>query len=137
MDFNISEVVEKLADALKRKRETSGLTLKAVSAETGLSISTLIRVEGLKAKPDSDTISALAGYLEIPLARLYREDLSMVVVTDRPLPGIIAGFLQQDETLNSEGREFLIRFFSRTYEQFVEIEESRRVRQFSNICLLG
>lgn len=125
-NFNLSKVVLRLAEPLKRKRKTLGLSLSEVSGLIGVGASTLSRIERLIGKPDAETIAILAAWLEIPLDRIYWEDFRSVVPLNKPLPVIVSEHLQKDENLTPEGKEFLSEFFSQTYQQFVALDKRRK-----------
>ncbi|HRH45876.1 MAG TPA: helix-turn-helix transcriptional regulator [Pyrinomonadaceae bacterium] len=125
-ESSISPIAERLGTALKRKRESMGLSLAVLSKELGISSSTLSRTERKVGIPDANTIAILADWLEIPTERIFRSDLSKITEPDRPLPVIVREQLERDENLTVEGKEFLTRFFQTTYDQLVEVEENRR-----------
>jgi transcriptional regulator with XRE-family HTH domain len=53
---------------IRRRRTERGLTLAAVSAQTGLNVGYLSQVENDKASPSLETLAALAGALDVPIA---------------------------------------------------------------------
>lgn len=124
--FDISSLCQQLGTALKRKRESLGLSLAEVKEETGVGTSTLSRIERGVGAPDADNIARLAEWLEIPSERLFRDDLSKVITLDKPLPDIVVEHLNRDENLTAEAKDFLSTFFTQTYKQFLKIEKSRK-----------
>ena len=52
-----------LGDAVRRRREQQGLSLRDVADLTGVSASTLSRIENGTGKPDADNIARLASWL--------------------------------------------------------------------------
>jgi ribosome-binding protein aMBF1 (putative translation factor) len=58
---------EELGRAVKRRREELGLSLRDVAAETGVSASTLSRIENGTGKPDADNIARLTNWLDVPM----------------------------------------------------------------------
>ena len=56
-----------LGRAIRRKREDAGLSLRDVADETGVSASTLSRIENGTGKPDSDNIARPHGWLNMPM----------------------------------------------------------------------
>src|ERR671916_1050694 len=59
-----------LGRAIRRKREEMGLSLRDVADETGVSASTLSRIENGTGKPDADNIARLTGWLQMPMERV-------------------------------------------------------------------
>ena len=66
---NLVNTIE-LGRAIRRKREDSGLSLRDVADETGVSASTLSRIENGTGKPDADNIARLTGWLNVPMERI-------------------------------------------------------------------
>lgn len=54
--------------AIRRRRRELGFTLARVSEDTGLNIGYLSQVENDKASPSLETLAALAGALDVPIA---------------------------------------------------------------------
>lgn len=61
MDDDIEAVLDGVADRLRRLRATSGRTLAELSAQTGVSVSTLSRLESGLRKPTLDLLIRLAS----------------------------------------------------------------------------
>src|ERR687895_853937 len=59
-----------LGRAIRRKREEAGLSLRDVANETGVSASTLSRIENGTGKPDADNIARLTTWLNVPMERI-------------------------------------------------------------------
>src|ERR671938_1071420 len=59
-----------LGRAIRRKREEQGLSLRDVANETGVSASTLSRIENGTGKPDADNIARLTAWLNVPMERI-------------------------------------------------------------------
>src|SRR5947209_18550114 len=59
-----------LGRAIRRKREEVGLSLRDVADETGVSASTLSRIENGTGKPDADNIARLTAWLDMPVVRV-------------------------------------------------------------------
>ncbi len=62
-----------LGDAVRRRREQQGLSLRDVADETGVSASTLSRIENGTGKPDADNIARLAAWLDMSSFRIRSE----------------------------------------------------------------
>ena len=61
---------EELGRAVRRKREELGLSLRDVADVTGVSASTLSRIENGTGKPDADNIARLTTWLDVPMERI-------------------------------------------------------------------
>ena len=59
-----------LGNAVRRRREERGLSLRDVADKTGVSASTLSRIENGTGKPDADNIARLASWLDMPIERV-------------------------------------------------------------------
>src|SRR5438876_2298439 len=59
-----------LGRAVKRRREELGLSLRDIADETGVSASTLSRIENGTGKPDADNIARLTSWLKMPMERV-------------------------------------------------------------------
>ena len=71
--FDKTKIVEILATALKRKRKDGNLSLKNAADESGVTKSTLSRIERLVGKPDAETIAKLTGYLDLPTEAVWNQ----------------------------------------------------------------
>src|SRR5438045_5780352 len=63
-----------LGNAVRRRREEQGLSLRDVADKTGVSASTLSRIENGTGKPDADNIARLASWLDMPIERVMHHD---------------------------------------------------------------
>ncbi|MEU8591148.1 helix-turn-helix domain-containing protein [Streptomyces sp. NPDC048664] len=70
-DAELEQILEGIGPRLRRLRRERGLTLKALAATTGISLSTLSRVESGKRHPTLDLL--------IPLARAHHVALDQLV----------------------------------------------------------
>src|SRR2546425_12482761 len=59
-----------LGSAVHRRREQQGLSLRDVAEVTGVSASTLSRIENGTGCPDADNIARLAAWLDMPIERV-------------------------------------------------------------------
>src|SRR6266480_7687084 len=59
-----------LGNAVRRRREQQGLSLRDVADKTGVSASTLSRIENGTGKPDADNIARLTHWLDMPMERV-------------------------------------------------------------------
>jgi XRE family transcriptional regulator, regulator of sulfur utilization len=97
---------QRLATNLRRLRVARHLSLSALARATAMSKATLSGIERGHANPTVDTLAALAGALEVPIADLLAEaDESEILIVrssqaNRPSDRIGAHLL---ETVSSEG----------------------------------
>ncbi|HET6862153.1 MAG TPA: helix-turn-helix transcriptional regulator, partial [Pyrinomonadaceae bacterium] len=61
---------QELGRSVKRKREQLSLSLRDVADVTGVSASTLSRIENGTGKPDADNIARLTSWLDVPMERI-------------------------------------------------------------------
>src|SRR5205814_10330377 len=80
-----------LGNAVRRRRESLGLSLRDVADETGVSASTLSRIENGTGKPDADNIARLASWLDMPIERVMHHEHR----GSDPNPGV---YYQQEST---------------------------------------
>ena len=62
-----------LGQAIKRRREELKLSLRDVADKTGVSASTLSRIENGTGKPDADNIARLTDWLDMPVDRVMKK----------------------------------------------------------------
>ncbi|MFF1445539.1 helix-turn-helix domain-containing protein [Streptomyces sp. NPDC058295] len=71
MDADLAELLDSIGPRLRGLRRDRGLTLEALSKDTGISVSTLSRLESGRRRPTLDLL--------IPLARAHRVALDQLV----------------------------------------------------------
>ncbi|MGW7365912.1 helix-turn-helix domain-containing protein [Streptomyces sp. NPDC054841] len=71
MDAELAEILDSIGPRLRALRRDRGLTLEALAEDTGISVSTLSRLESGKRRPTLDLL--------IPLARTHRVALDQLV----------------------------------------------------------
>ena len=91
-----------LGRAIKRRREELQLSLRDVADVTGVSASTLSRIENGTGKPDADNIARLTGWLDMPVDRVMKkqreEDVEAVVYyPHEATPEIVEALLRADK----------------------------------------
>lgn len=118
--------VNELGEYVKRKRQEDGLSLREVSAATGVSAATLSRIENGKGIPDSTTLARLAGWLGIPLDRLMKgallpadPEISETVYREST-PDILEAHLRADPSLTPEAARALSELLRVAYNQFAK-----------------
>src|SRR3712207_4254100 len=115
-----------LGRAIRRKREELGLSLRDVADETGVSASTLSRIENGTGKPDADNIARLTGWLDMPMERVMGnrasagdgEDKAVVYFPHEATPDIVEAHLRADRNLTPETAKALSELFRVAYQQF-------------------
>lgn len=105
-----------LATSLKTKRAELGLSYRQVSAETGVSASTLQRFELERLNNhDVDTNAAIADWVGESLSTG-----AVVSSIDRPMPDIVRDILIRDKSLSPSEVEGLSTLFEVAYRTFTK-----------------
>jgi transcriptional regulator with XRE-family HTH domain len=125
MADSLINVVE-LGELLKRHRQKEKLSLRAVADATGVSASTLSRVENGVGTPDSPTLARLAQFLGVPLERLMSGSLLSTTDAGEPFfyfptestPSIVEAHLRADKNLGPDTAKALAELFRVAYNQF-------------------
>ncbi len=114
-----------LGTAIKRRREQQGLSLRDVADITGVSASTLSRIENGTGKPDADNIARLASWLNMPIERVmhhgYRapsDPKPVVYYPHESTPEIVEAHLRADKHLTPDTAKALSELFRVAYAQF-------------------
>src|SRR5438128_8252677 len=112
-----------LGSAVHRRREQHGLSLRDVAEETGVSASTLSRIENGTGKPDADNIARLTGWLDMPIDRVMSRQSAkkveaVVYYPHEATPEIVEAHLRADKNLTAETANALSELFRVAYEQF-------------------
>lgn len=71
VDGDVERIIDDIGPRLRRLRNDRGLTLESLSAETGISVSALSRLESGKRRPTLDLL--------IPLARAHRVAIEQLI----------------------------------------------------------
>ncbi len=121
-----------LGRAIQRKRQEQGLSLRAVADETGVSASTLSRIENGTGKPDADNIARLTAWLNVPMERIMGgrqaegEAEAVVYFPQESTPEIVEAHLRADRNLTPETAKALSELFRVAYQQFSHPGEDAR-----------
>ncbi|HEX8706879.1 MAG TPA: helix-turn-helix transcriptional regulator [Pyrinomonadaceae bacterium] len=125
-----------LGRAIRRKREEQGLSLRDVADETGVSASTLSRIENGTGKPDADNIARLTTWLNVPMERIMggrpaSDEAAKAVVyfPQESTPEIVEAHLRADRNLTPETAKALSELFRVAYSQFSHPGEETRKRR--------
>ena len=124
---------EELGIAVRRRREQQNLSLRDVADLTGVSASTLSRIENGTGKPDADNIARLASWLDMPIERVMHHghrnaaDLKPVVYyPHESTPEIVEAHLRADRQLTPETAKALSELFRVAYKQFSQGPNKKR-----------
>jgi transcriptional regulator with XRE-family HTH domain len=127
---------EELGRAVRRKREELGSSLRDVANATGVSASTLSRIENGTGKPDADNIARLTTWLDVPMERIMgsrpsdgEEAKAVVYFPRESTPEIVEAHLRADRNLTSETAAALSELFRVAYAQFSRTEPERSARK--------
>ncbi len=122
-----------LGDAVRRRREQQGMSLRDVADETGVSASTLSRIENGTGKPDADNIARLAAWLDMPIERLMHhgprsaaDPNPVVYYPHESTPEIVEAHLRADRHLTPETAKALSELFRVAYAQFSQTSTKKR-----------
>ncbi len=123
-DKNLVKTIE-LGRAIRRRREEKALSLRDVADETGVSASTLSRIENGTGKPDADNIARLTAWLNVPMERIMggrkndEKDVQPVVFyPHESMPEIVEAHLRADRNLTPDTAKALSEMFRVAYNQF-------------------
>src|SRR5205823_969178 len=111
----------RISALIKAKRREGGIGLRVAAQESGLSASTLSRLErGVSSSlPDADTLAKLAAWLNMPIGGLFsdpdgkRDEAGPELST----PEIVEVHLRADKKLSPRTAQALVRMFRILYEQ--------------------
>jgi transcriptional regulator with XRE-family HTH domain len=124
-----------LGRAIQRKRQEQGLSLRDVADETGVSASTLSRIENGTGKPDADNIARLTSWLNVPMERIMGggqadgEESAVVYFPRESTPEIVEAHLRADRNLTPDTAKALSELFRVAYQQFSHPGEDTRKRR--------
>jgi transcriptional regulator with XRE-family HTH domain len=113
-----------LGSAIRRRREQQSLSLRDVADETGVSASTLSRIENGTGKPDADNIARLAAWLDMPIERVMHHDRAaaeakpVIYYPHESTPEIVEAHLRADRHLTPQTAKALSELFRVAYTQF-------------------
>src|SRR6476660_1091971 len=116
---------EELGRAIRRRRDELSLSLRDVADKTGVSASTLSRIENGTGKPDADNIARLTSWLDMPMERVLSgrhadHDTAAAVIyyPHESTPEIVEAHLRADQNLTPETASALSELFRVAYTQF-------------------
>jgi len=119
-------VVAHIGALVQAKRREQKLGLRAASEQSGISASTLSRLErGVATSlPDVETLSKLSTWLQVPVGSLMAAELpTQEAAPDLSTPEVVEVHLRADKNLSRETAEALSKMFKLLYEQFAQMEQ--------------
>jgi transcriptional regulator with XRE-family HTH domain len=127
---------EELGRAVRRKRDELNLSLRDLADETGVSASTLSRIENGTGKPDADNIARLTTWLDVPMERILsgrspegQQESAVVYYPRESTPEIVEAHLRADRNLTSETAAALSELFRVAYAQFSRTGQEKTARK--------
>jgi transcriptional regulator with XRE-family HTH domain len=127
---------EELGRAISRRRQELSLSLRDVADKTGVSASTLSRIENGTGKPDADNIARLTAWLDMPMERVLSgrhadKDTATAVIyyPHESTPEIVEAHLRADQNLTPETASALSELFRVAYTQFSRSVQDKPARK--------
>lgn len=115
--------IAELAALLRQRRAKAGLSLRELSAETGVPFATLSRVESGRL-PDLTTFRSIVGWLGIPPERFFPTPR----VRNETTPEAIAQVLRNDSSLSDQAREQLTSTIQQMYTVLTANDQQVRMQ---------
>jgi transcriptional regulator with XRE-family HTH domain len=117
--------IKELGDAVRRKRDEMRMGLRAVADATGVSASTISRIENGTCQPSTENIVRLAEWLRMPMERFIGardhagvEGAPVIYFPQEATPDIVEVHLRADRNLSAEAASALAEMFRVAYKQF-------------------
>ena len=127
---------EELGRAIRRRRDELSLSLRDVADKTGVSASTLSRIENGTGKPDADNIARLTSWLDMPMERVLSgrytdssEAAAVIYYPHESTPEIVEAHLRADQNLTPETAAALSELFRVAYTQFSRSIQDKPARK--------
>ena len=127
---------EELGRAVRRRRDELKLSLRDVADKTGVSASTLSRIENGTGKPDADNIARLTSWLDMPMERVLsgkhadsQDTKAVVYFPHESTPEIVEAHLRADRNLTPETASALSELFRVAYTQFSQSAQDKGSRK--------
>ena len=127
---------EELGRAIRRRRDELSLSLRDVANKTGVSASTLSRIENGTGKPDADNIARLTSWLDMPMERVLsgrhtdsNEAAAVIYYPHESTPEIVEAHLRADQNLTPETAAALSELFRVAYTQFSRSIQDKPARK--------
>ena len=120
-----------LGRTVKRRRQELELSLRDLADKTGVSASTLSRIENGTGKPDADNIARLSTWLDMPVDRVMKKQgltnsvEAVVYYPHEATPEIVEAHLRADKNLSPDTAKALSELFRVAYTQFSSREKKK------------
>lgn len=130
-DVNLVNVAE-LGRAIRRERDRRKMGLRAVADATGVSASTLSRIENGTCQPDAENIARLTNWLKMPVERFVGgangkgKEQPVIYFPQEAMPDIVEVHLRADKNLSPESASALAELFRVAYTQFSKQEPKKK-----------
>ena len=117
-----NENLARLGEIIRAKRQEAGLGLRAAADESGISASTLSRLErGIGAKPDAEIMTKLSEWLNLSVDELlFGGEAEFKELEELSTPDKIAVHLRADKNLSAETAKALEQLFRLAYQQLAK-----------------
>lgn len=123
--MSLRATLARISALIKAKRRETDLGLRAAALASGISASTLSRLErgAALSLPDADTLTKLATWLDVPVGSLLNEDGETDDAgPELSTPEVVEVHLRSDKELNPETAKSLALMFRMLYEQLVKAQ---------------
>lgn len=126
-----------LGRVVHRRRKEQGLSLRDLAQQTGVSASTLSRIENGSGKPDAENIARLTSWLQIPIERIMGGSEgggaanAVIYYPHESTPEIVEAHLRADRHLTRETARALAELFRVAYAQFSQTANDKPPRKRS------
>jgi transcriptional regulator with XRE-family HTH domain len=118
----------RISALIKAKRREKGIGLRVAADESTVSASTLSRLErgAATSLPDSDTLTKLSEWLNLPLGSLLsdKQEISGMEPT-LSTPEVVEVHLRADRELSPETARALAQMFKTLYQHCLQTQESK------------
>jgi transcriptional regulator with XRE-family HTH domain len=124
------QTMAKISGLIKAKRRERGIGLRDAAKESGVSASTLSRLErGISTKmPDTETLSRLCHWLGISISDLINEKKigGNVNTPNFDTTEQVEVYLRADKNLSHDSAQALAQAFKVLYKQFTSVPTDKR-----------
>lgn len=114
-----------LCEALTAKRAAERLSLRDAAKITGVSASTLSRLEHGIGMPDAGNLAAIAVWLGIPVSRFLTEHEPAFYEGESTMSKI-AGAIHADPALSDDAKNALVRMMRGAYDSVTNLDNKTR-----------
>lgn len=117
-----NEITKRIALAVKSKRRSAGLGVRAAAQQCGISAATISRLErGVAKLPDSATLAKIAAWANVPVAHLFEvSNTARKTEIQSTTPEVVEVHLRADKKLTPQTAKALSDMFRALYEQFTK-----------------